>query len=43
MVISMQNLWYAKNADDTYTVVEGNRRLAACLIITGDDRASHQA
>lgn len=32
-----------KNADDTYTVVEGNRRLAACLIITGDERASHQA
>ena len=28
--------------DDSYTVVEGNRRLAACLIITGDDRASHQ-
>lgn len=25
------------------TVVEGNRRLAACLIITGDDRASRQA
>ncbi len=24
-------------------VVEGNRRLAACLIITGDSRASHQA
>ncbi len=25
-----------------YTVIEGNRRLAACLIITGDDRASRQ-
>jgi hypothetical protein len=29
--------------DDSYTVVEGNRRLAACLIITGDDRASRQS
>jgi hypothetical protein len=27
---------------DTATVVEGNRRLAACLILTGDSRASHQ-
>jgi hypothetical protein len=32
-----------KNADNSFTVVEGNRRLAACLIITADDRASHQA
>lgn len=27
---------------DNFTVAEGNRRLAACLIITGDDRASRQ-
>lgn len=27
---------------DTATVVEGNRRLAACLILTGESRASHQ-
>jgi hypothetical protein len=30
-----------KNAD-TATVVEGNRRLAACLILTGDPRAARQ-
>lgn len=27
---------------ETYTVIEGNRRLAACLILVGDPRASHQ-
>lgn len=28
---------------DRYTIVEGNRRLAACLILTGDERARGQA
>lgn len=32
-----------KGPGHSFTVVEGNRRLAACLIITGDNRASHQA
>lgn len=32
-----------KKHSDTATVVEGNRRLAACLILTGDPRASRQA
>ncbi|MFT4152264.1 hypothetical protein [Parafilimonas sp.] len=31
-----------KGPDDNFTVAEGNRRLAACLIITGDERASRQ-
>ncbi|MDU9403476.1 hypothetical protein RTH46_13370 [Pseudomonas sp. zfem004] len=30
-------------ADGSYTVVEGNRRLSACLVLAGDDRASNQA
>lgn len=29
--------------DNKYLVVEGNRRLAACLILAGDRRAKHQA
>lgn len=29
-------------ADGRYTVVEGNRRLAACLILAGDERAANQ-
>ena len=29
-------------ANNYYTVVEGNRRLAACLILAGDERASRQ-
>ena len=29
-----------ENGDETYTVVEGNRRLAAALILTNSDRAS---
>lgn len=33
-----------KSADGKrFTVVEGNRRLSACLILTGDSRASHQS
>lgn len=32
-----------ESSGDRATVVEGNRRLAACLIITGDERASNQA
>lgn len=31
-----------KGPGDSFTVAEGNRRLAACLIITGDERASRQ-
>ena len=31
-----------KGPGDNFTVAEGNRRLAACLIINGDDRASRQ-
>lgn len=31
------------SGSDNYIVVEGNRRLAACLIITGDKRAANQA
>ncbi len=27
---------------DRYTIVEGNRRLAACLVLIGDERASNQ-
>ena len=30
-------------SSDNAVVVEGNRRLAACLIITGDERAANQA
>jgi len=32
-----------EKGEDYSTVVEGNRRLAACLILTGDDRAANQA
>ena len=31
-----------KSKDGKFTVVEGNRRLAACLILIGDNRASRQ-
>ena len=31
-----------ENGDGTYTVVEGNRRLSACLILSGSDRARNQ-
>lgn len=31
------------SSSEEYTVVEGNRRLAACLILIGDSRASHQS
>ena len=31
-----------ETSPDAFTVVEGNRRLAACLIITGDSRAIRQ-
>ena len=32
-----------KDGADKYTVVEGNRRLAACLMLSGDARAENQA
>lgn len=31
-----------KEKDETYTVVEGNRRLSACLILADSERAKHQ-
>jgi len=31
------------NGDGTYTIVEGNRRLSACLILSKDGRAKNQA
>jgi hypothetical protein len=44
MATSRRNRWYAgvKRNSDTATVVEGNRRLAACLILVGDARAGRQ-
>ncbi|HGN1105182.1 TPA: ParB N-terminal domain-containing protein [Pseudomonas aeruginosa] len=32
-----------ETADGTYTVVEGNRRLAACLVLAGSPRAKNQS
>lgn len=40
---SAEPLVCRKTSDDKYTVVEGNRRLAACLILAGDERAIDQA
>ncbi|AQZ96573.1 ParB N-terminal domain-containing protein [Halopseudomonas phragmitis] len=31
-----------KNDDGTYTIIEGNRRLSACLILSHSDRANNQ-
>lgn len=32
-----------KNEDGTFTIVEGNRRLSACLILASDERAKNQS
>jgi len=39
---SAEPLVCRQNDDGKYTVIEGNRRLAACLILSGDDRARDQ-
>ncbi|QTS88855.1 hypothetical protein JLK41_12195 [Ectopseudomonas khazarica] len=39
---SAEPLIALKNSDNEYVVVEGNRRLAACLILAGADRSKNQ-